>query len=137
MRPEAFESELKSRLGGKHVTPDQVVDVMLQLYADQRAENCPVEEDGDMLLYQWGDYGSGFEWNLTRQFITNEETDDDAISQLSVTLMFRDVASIESGNYWCSSPDELGEFRKFILASPAYAALEGRSASPEIHYGGV
>jgi hypothetical protein len=35
---------------------------MLELYSDVRADGCDLEQDGDMLLYQWGTYA----WDLER-----------------------------------------------------------------------
>ena len=51
----------------------EAVDRMLEFYRDVRAENCVTDEEGDMLLCQWGLYdwggGASFQFNLTRQFI--------------------------------------------------------------------
>lgn len=55
---------------------------------------------GDMLLFQWGtyDWGSGrrFELSITRQFIENDQQDDCAISQLSLTFKFEKCSGKET-----------------------------------------
>ena len=73
------------------LTVDRGVAIMLAFYRDQRASDCSIDSDGDMLLFQFGthDWGDGesFEFDLTRQFII--DGDDDAgenIFQLSLTF---------------------------------------------------
>ena len=65
------------------------VEAMLAFYAGVRAEDCDLDQDGDMLLYQWGTYDRGegprFELNLTRQLMI-DGSDDDEIWQLSLTF---------------------------------------------------
>ena len=103
------------------------VAAMLAFYAQQRADDVDPDADGDMLLYQWGVYptagGKTFQLDLTRQFIT---PDEDEPYQLSLTFHFApadDLRRVQSGNRWCTSPQELDAFRQFVESSPAFTAV--------------
>jgi hypothetical protein len=102
---------------------------MLDFYRDERVEDCKIEDDGDMLLYQWGtyDWGQGrwFDLNITRQFIP-DGGDDDEIFQLSVTAKYSPAPELDalgSGNKWCESPDKLPHFKEFLDSSAALQFL--------------
>ncbi len=113
------------------LTVEQGVELMLVFYRRQRAEDCPPESDGDMLLYQWGDNGDGdFELDLTRQFIIadNDEDEDSHIWQLSLTFIFPtndERKSLGSGNNWCEEPHKgaTDHFENFVKGSDAYRAV--------------
>src|SRR5262245_30594662 len=111
------------------VSPAEGITLMLGFYQAERAEGCEIEEDGDMLLYQWGcyDWGQGetFEFNITRQFMDAAGEDED-IRQLSLTFKFKPTESLRKlagGNRWWHSPEEVGAFQSFIESSPAYKAV--------------
>jgi hypothetical protein len=78
-----------------------------------------------MLLFQWGSYDwndGSFSYDITRQFILDGADDDDAIWQLSLTVLFEatdDTAAAGSGNCWCHTPEELSDFRSLIAACVA------------------
>ena len=83
-----------------------------------------------MLLYQWGtfDWGKGrfFNFDMTRQFNIADADDDDGLFQLHMSFLYRPtdaLISLGSGDRWCWTPDELPEFRDFVLSSPAYQAV--------------
>ena len=124
-----FESLLAERgLVLDELQAEQLVEVMLDYYADVRVQDVDDQDDGDMLLFQCGtyDWGSGrsFQYDLTRQVITTEAADDDAIWQLHVTFHFGPTAESDllgSGNRWCHDPSELGDFTSFIDGSDASA----------------
>jgi hypothetical protein len=108
---------------------------MLDFYRDMRANGCALEEDGDMLLFQWGTYltlrPDGFlddasNLNLTRQLIPEGAQDDD-IWQLGITFEFApaEFRGLRSGDKWCHSLEELPQFRKYVLASAPFAACGG------------
>jgi hypothetical protein len=132
MTPRQSEKALTKRLtaGGRkldQLTAAEGVAAMLEFYAEQRADRCNVDEDGDMLLYQWGVYdfdnGDSFMFDITRQFIL---LDEDEPYQLSLVFHFEPTPQrrgIESGNQWCHLPADLGQFRKFVLNSPPYRAV--------------
>ena len=58
MKPKDSKKQLANRMqeaGLKlaKLTADEGFRLMLEFYNDVRADDCPLEEDGDMLLYQW------------------------------------------------------------------------------------
>lgn len=123
-------------------SPQAIVSVMLDFYRNERAEDCILEEDGDMLLYQWGtyDWGQGrwFAFNITRQFIPSGGKDDD-IFQLSVTAMYTpspELDAMKSGNRWCGSLDELDSFEQFVASSEAMIQIGATNCDElEVHDG--
>jgi len=150
MKPKNAKKELekvikKSGTPMSSLTPAQGIRLMLDFYRDVRADGCELDEDGDMLLFQWGtsDAGDGetFQFDISRQFILAESEDDDAMSQLAFTFHFTPtakLAKLEDGNEWCSTPDELADFESFITRSGAYDAIA--TASPPtvtLEFGGV
>jgi len=109
------------------------IDLLLSFYEDERAEECEIGEDGDMLLYQWGSYDwiigvEAFELDITRQLIGPGHEDED-IFQLSLTFKFAptiESRAIKNGNRWCSRPTEVDSFRDFIHKSAAFQAVVGQ-----------
>jgi hypothetical protein len=130
---EEFEAFVASRT--KTLTslkPNDGISAMFDFYRSVRAEKCHIEDDGDMLLFQWGTYttlkGERFTYDITRQLII-EGSDDENFWQLGLTFEFPSVSeltSIGNGNRWCSSPDELSSFEGFVVAHPATAAVSSR-----------
>ena len=114
---------------------------MLAFYAEETIERLNNDRD-DMLLYQWGTYdwgeGESFEFDITRQLIFGDGEDED-IFQLSFTFRFEPTTKLTnfgSGNRWCSSHEELDDFRDFILGSPPFIALNNKLASSvRLEYG--
>jgi hypothetical protein len=111
------------------LSPPEGIALMLGFYQDERADGCEIDEDGDMLLYQWGSYdwgrGESFEFNITRQ-LTDGAGEDEDIRQLSLTFKFKPSESLRKladGSRWCHSPDEISEFRSFIESSGAFKAV--------------
>src|SRR5262245_23394573 len=74
------------------LSPEDGISLMLAFYQAERADGCEVDEDGDMLLYQWGCYdwgqGESFDFNISRQFV-DAKGDDEGIRQLSLTFKFK------------------------------------------------
>ena len=110
--------------------PSDGVRLMLNFYKQSRFDNCPVEKNGDMLLYQWGtyDWGSGsfFQFDMTRQFIESGFEGDDGMSQLSLRFYFHPSQELEklgSGDRWCESPSELVSFERYVKESFAYTKV--------------
>lgn len=116
----------------ERLTLPQGLAAMFAFYRNQRAEDCPVDADGDMLLYQWGmshgDEGDRFKLNLTRQFILGGDSEDENIWQLSLTFQFAPteaLRAIPSGNKWCprSRPQTVDYFENFVRESEAYRVV--------------
>lgn len=140
----AFEQRLSP--GGRPaaaLTASEGVEAMLAFYASERCDGCVLEEDGDMLLFQWGSYNWGdsthFELNITRQLMPGgdgggdeDEDDDEGILQLSLTFRFPPTAELQalgSGNEWCATPSGLPAFRACIDACPAFQRVGSRIPS--------
>ncbi len=122
-----FEALLSQRENPK--CPDAIISCMLDFYRSERAEDCRIEDDGEMLLYQWGihDWGQGrwFDLNITGQFIPRY-VEDPEIFQLSVSAKYVPTPDLEAlgwGNKWCGSPDEFSQFAEFVRTSAAYTRL--------------
>src|SRR3954467_3458142 len=86
MTPENAKKEFEKRIkqsgtAMNSLLPAQAIPLMIEFYKDVRAANCELDEDGDMLLCQWGshDWGQGrsFEFDITRQFIRSHSEDED------------------------------------------------------------
>ena len=146
MKPKQSKKELVKRLEAGRVKLATAgvaggIAAMLGFYADQRAEDCEIDADGDMLLYQWGVYnfakGETFQLDITRQFIL---PDEDEPYQLSLTFHFEPSPSlrkIAAGNEWCGTPEELPAFRGFINSSAAYLAVANEKPKKvELDFGG-
>ncbi len=108
---------------------------MLSFYTESRVEDCNVDDDGDMLLVQWGtyDWGAGehFEFNVTRQLIRNPSEDED-IWQLALTFRYRPdtfLRSLGEGNRWCHHPRDIEVFRATTEQNPPFLAVADRDDS--------
>jgi hypothetical protein len=125
----AFEEFVENRGGAlPALTVRKGVAEMLSFYESVSPKGC-TNENGDMLLFQWGTYnwgdGTQFEIDITRQFIESAPEDDDAISQLQLTFKFppdKDTAALGDGNHWCNSQSETQQFREFIFSNRAFLA---------------
>jgi hypothetical protein len=118
------------------------IEATLSYFADERADGCDPDEEGDMLLFQWGtnDWGDGpmFEINITRQLIVINDEDEEP-RQLSLTFRFDPAVSpkgMKDGNKWCDGPEHLASYRRFIAGTKAMQAVRRESpATVELRYG--
>src|SRR5690242_283844 len=146
MKPRAAKSRFLKRLEAAGLaldalTPAAGTEAMLAYYAEERADGCPLDADGDLLLFQWGTYdwgdGPAFEVNITRQLIVAGDADEEP-RQVRLTFRFEPAvgASAGAGNRWCESLDGLPEFRRFVTGSAALQAIGRRSPEAvELRYG--
>jgi hypothetical protein len=146
MKPSAARTRFLKRLerAGQSLdtlTPIVGVEAMLAYYAEERADKCPLDQDGDMLLFQWGthDWGKGpaFEVSIVRQLIVADDEDEEP-RQLDLRFRFEPAtgASAGAGNRWCESPDRLPVFRRFVIRSAALkAAGQLRPESVALRFG--
>jgi hypothetical protein len=132
MKPRAAKTRFLKRLeaAGQSLdalTPAAGVEAMLAYYAEERADGCPLDEEGDMLLFQWGtqDWGEepAFEVSIVRQLIA--AGDEKEPRQLDLRFRFEPAVGASAGerNRWCESPDRLSAFRRFVIGSAALKAV--------------
>jgi hypothetical protein len=136
------------------LTPSQATDSMIQFYKQLRADECDIESDADMLLFQWGvyDWGAGefFEYNITRQLIysetipadpalpDDEEGEEEIFGQLSLTLKYAptsELQAITSGTRWCQDLADLSTFMAFIADCEATKLVQQCTiVARELHF---
>ena len=124
-----FASFVESRgVNLQQLDPIAAVALVTEWYGIQRVQD--VTEDGDELLFQWGTYdwgdGPSFEFDLTRQFILEDEQGDDAIWQLHLTLHFPPDERLGDRTEWWSDPESVETFRDQVLADPLLAQIGQR-----------
>ena len=82
-----------------------------------------LEQNGDMLIFQWGTYGwnpkNSVEINLTRQLIVSDN-DDDTIQQLRCRYIFPFNNDCKGGNQWCELPSQVDVLLDFIKNNTFY-----------------
>lgn len=117
-------------LNSSELSIPQLVESTLSFYQAVRASGLAKDPQADMLLFQWGvfDWGKGehFEFDITRQFITDGAFGDDAISQLNCTAYFvptPELRAIPAANRWCRSISDIESFSTFIRDSAVYHAV--------------
>jgi hypothetical protein len=143
----AFEGELAQRgLTATTFDAKSLVDLMFDFYTGTRITDADLDEDGDMLLVEWGtyDWGTGdrpsFQYSVTRQIITSaDDIDDQEMLQLRTVVHYAPSPQTEllgSGSRWCPRPDAVGEFRAWLLGTEATAyALANPSLRSEADFG--
>ncbi|HEY1188588.1 MAG TPA: hypothetical protein VGE74_13125 [Gemmata sp.] len=112
---------------------------MLVYYAEERADQCVLSRDGDMLLFQWGTYDCGwgdgpmFDVSIVRQLKAADDSESEP-RQLNLRFRYAPEAGAEAGagaSKWCASPAQLVELRRFVAGSPAMKAV-GHSLPKQI-----
>lgn len=90
----------------------------------------PEDQDGDMLLYEWGtfDWGQGpaFTLSLRRQIIYPDGPSDQEIWQLAVSYEYEPrtvFKELGQGEQWCASRYAAADFKASFLASPVVTAV--------------
>jgi len=133
------------------LSPDEALALAFEFFEVVRADDALLlgkQDMGDALLFQWGIYPAfeGFNdeyfyLDLTRQFISQAEADDDAIFQLMCTFKYcpsDQLKELGSGNRWCDALDALPIFKQFAFSHPALIALRGcKPTKVEIVFTGV
>ena len=114
------------------LTPREGIAAICAFYADERVDGAAIENDRDMLLYQWGvDTFSApetFRVSITRQLNVVGESQP---YQLTLVFGFQPTDSlrkIDLGNQWCRSPADLPAFQRFVDASGAFKAVADANA---------
>jgi hypothetical protein len=134
MKAAESETALRKRLGRPlaQLTSRDGIAAMCGFYADERADGAAIENDRDMLLYQWGvdsfNTPETFQVSITRQINVLGESQP---YQLAIIFSYQPTDSlrkIDAGNQWCRSPADLPAFRKFIDSSAALKAVADAKA---------
>ena len=136
MKPREAKDEFENFVAGAGtaVSAFKAIDairLMLDFYREVRAEDCELEADGDMLLFQWGISEQGregryFDFTLTRQFTDELVEDGGEVTHLSLTCHFAvtpELEALKTGSKWCANPDELAGFEHFIGKTAAFKAV--------------
>ena len=128
----AFESFLAQRgIQMSSMDIPQLVESALSFFETVKAAGLAEGSGTDMLLFQWGVYnwgrGEHFEFDITRQFVSADGEDDDAISQLRCTAYFEPLPALRAltkSNRWCESLVDLPAFSVFVRESAAYRSVQ-------------
>jgi hypothetical protein len=119
----AFAEKAFIRILGNHgwtleqLSVDEGVAAMLEFYREHRAQHTDLDDEGDMLLVQWG---NGM-LDLTRQLIRSGSPDN-PIRQLSLT--FQVAADLpEPSNQWFDDPTQPIEVPPFFTGMPIATRL--------------
>ncbi len=143
--------ELARSCQDRNLTATGVIEEVVRFYRNVRIAGADVEDDGDMLLFQWGggehlvlseptdfrrsenaDYEfDGLEaqyLDFTRQvFVAGADDDEDfdeSAIQMSITLIYGPADGKEqSGNVWIASPPRVDHDLKKHAAAPLVAQL--------------
>ena len=113
MKAAESEAAFRKRIGRplNQLTPREGIGAMCSFYADERVDGAAVENDRDMLLYQWGidtfNAPDVFQLSITRQINVTGESQP---YQLELIFSFPptvELRKIDIGNQWCRSPSDL------------------------------
>ncbi len=139
MKAAESEDGLRKRLGCSvdQLTPRDGIAAMCDFYADERVDGAAIENDRDMLLYQWGvdtfNAPDVFQLSITRQINVTGESQP---YQLGLIFSFSSTGALQKidiGNQWCRSPSDLRAFRQFVESSDAYKAVaDGKATQVEL-----
>jgi hypothetical protein len=112
---------------------------LFSFYREDRPKGAISEdEDGDMLLFQWGSYdwhdsaGLLFECALVRQIIWPDQDGEARIFQLSVRQrrpVTADLKTSDSGEIWCRRLSGLGLFQDAVVSSAPYRICDAAGGS--------
>jgi hypothetical protein len=100
---------------------DEIINISLTLFQEIKVKGVAGdEEDGDMLLFQYGTYDRGesnfFQFDITRQFIKPNE---DEPYQLSMTLFFEPI-ECKSYNCWSNDFENIEKWIEHIQGTEGY-----------------
>ena len=102
------------------LTIDNGVEAMVEFYTHERAQHTKVDEDGDMLLVEWG----RGELHHTRQFIRSGNVDN-PMSKLYLTFEV-DFPLPGKGRVWHRDPDTPITVPEFFTGIPTSTTLRYR-----------
>lgn len=118
-----------------------VAAVWLSFYENVRADDTTTEDGAwpDALLFEWGRrealpgyYGACFYLNFTRQFVSAQGEDDDAMFQLTWQLEYEptpDLRALGQRSEWCDGLASFSWFKDFVLSAEALKTAGERTAN--------
>ena len=121
--------------------------LLVDFYANVRADDVDIDELGDMLFLERGTYdwhdgaGRRFEYSLRRQLFvadTPPEDADDRIWILELRCRYEpsdETEPIGSGSEGCSSPDNAHVFAAVVTEHPATAFVRSRPRQFDLRFG--
>lgn len=131
---DAFLEELGSAgLELEELTASSALDAMVSFYRERRFSDVSLDDDGDMLVCEWG--FSADEDELVVAFVRQLRTtgDDGELKQLRLSLVFEltdETAETKPGHTeWCFHPDDADDLRAAVREEPWFAELEETVAS--------
>jgi hypothetical protein len=107
------------------------IELMFAFYRDERVKGCSVPEDGDMLIFQWGNWTwptreATFYVNIARHLTVTDKAFG-GMRQLGLNFLFPMTDGLRalkgSLDRLCMTPDELDEFRRLLRDTAAWRAV--------------
>ncbi len=103
--------------GLNNLSLDFCIDKMINFYQNVRFQDCEFENDGDMIILEWGNYSWNnglYSINITRQLIDGN-LEDDNILQLKLSFLYNlNLDDANGSTDWCFNLATLDKFRKEI-----------------------
>lgn len=132
--------ELAKRLAARgrltDLVPSAGVAAMLAFYREQRVDRCPLDPEGDAILFRWGtlDTGRGesFRLEIMRRFVLRHATER---HQLTLTFHYVPTPALRAlgaGELACPTLEDLPVFAGFLERAPAYTAVKARRGTPVV-----
>ena len=113
------------------MTVREALALMVRFYEGERVEGVDIDNDGDMLLVQWGPYAehNGYTIDLVRQLIAAGQQDAEPTQlHLRCVITDEDVSDIAADNVWCDTPAVVPSFLGDVLGKDIIARAVGRYA---------
>jgi len=112
----------------EELTVSTALDTVVSFYRERRFEDVSLDDDGDMLLCEWG--FSAEEDELVVAFVRQLRTtgDDGELRQLRLALVFELIDAIADAKpghtEWCFHPDDADDLRGAVREEPWFEELE-------------
>jgi hypothetical protein len=106
----------------------------LDCYKQYRIDRCLADDDGDVLVFQWGTYdwgdGEQFEVSLTRELLTAVGDGEEDVRQVALAYRFeptRELEQLGDGELWCDDPGSADRFWAKVQKTKPYLAVAHRT----------
>jgi len=119
--------ELKTKIQDG-IDLESALRIFINYFQTTEVDSISVDEDSDMLLFQWGgpySWDELFSVNLTRQIVYHDANGNcQKMQQLKMNCRYSaDKVQIESGNFWLKN-NNLKEFKKNIFDSEVFIKVQ-------------